>query len=176
MYYDTIRIVEFSGLISPYEMFSVYLCDAEVDADRPIINEDGRIIFFSSLERLEFAIEQAVPGDRKVISNISMINPEPLEMYTNETIEIILNADIDDRAYIIDFLNFLFDYSKVTNVEPPLEVTRREGLLGELANHTTFDRNIGDFFRRYPKGTRKKCVDAIYWHLGVIFANAMFIP
>ena len=178
-YYDSIRLIEFTGLLEPDCLYSLYFCGVEENGfeelDRPIVSEDKRIIFFNSPDQLGAALSYAIPRDQAAVEDIQKINPEPIRMFTEDTIDRILHNDVDEYNYIIDLLNMLFDYSNVFSKLIPEKYTGHKGLIGELADFTTFDRNIGEFFKTSPTNARQDCVDAIYWHLGVLFANSTFI-
>jgi hypothetical protein len=132
--------------------------------DRPL-QVNGKIVLFDNPSLAPRALAQTEPAVRE-------LGPAPedpdLICDVAESLRLIAAENRDPSATILNFLNVLLDMVAATNVPLPPGHKRA---LWSFADHLTFQREYGDFFRE-TKVTRDDVERAVLWGLNTVMAHA----
>ena len=126
---------------------------------------NGQILFFRSPSSVKVAYDffgEDVKNLASVPSEIDAIFDLAAALHT------INHQDIDESAEVIDCLNMLFDLVAATQTAMPAAYKK---LLYGLADHLTFERNLGEYLTRLDL-KRAEITDAVLWCVGAIVVNS----
>lgn len=145
------------------EVYTLLLCN---DVDKPLITEDGYIVFFTKPEAASMALELGTDDFKKYAPA-----PNQVELVCDiaKMMFLISEKNCDPDATIINCLNTLSDLVATSDLEMPEEY--RKLLFVDFAGVLTFNREYGNFFDQNGS-LRTKVLDAVLWCIGLITIKA----
>jgi hypothetical protein len=134
------------------------------DNDRPIVNGDGQILFFPEPMLSSAAIQEFDANFNAIAETLEL----SIVYDIAEMLYLISSGKADGSAIILNCLNVIFDFVKVTKLPIPMEY---ESILFEFADYLTFDKDLETFFLQSGKD-RSKIIDGVLWCIGAIFVRS----
>jgi len=145
----------------------LYCLILEGAKDRPLLC-DGRILFFTELDRAEELIAKYgsdLPYDWKDLEKPFF------HCDIAEALHALTEEQVDQNASILDAVNFLLDLVECSPV--PMPASYKE-ILFKTADHCTFSKDMKALFEQSPFAPMD-VVNAMLWCIGAIVVSATIV-
>lgn len=158
-----IVIILYDGSKFSY-LYSFWVTDDNYDF---LINRDGNICCFKNLSNsnkfLEYFEIQASFTDKELDNSLFICN-------ISEVLFQIENLYQVNNAWLLDSINFLLDCLNTISYSNKNEYKK---ILGDFADHLTFNLNYEDFFIKIH--SKEKVLNSLYWLWGLISSKIRVI-